>query len=190
MTTLTYRGLPCCSCQAEWFPAFEEELREQGIITGVLTLAQLIGDAEDSAKVHTGGGCADWWETDIRISQVARSMGAPATWPRTGARDSFDDNRHTHSGLRGCPHMAPGALAQIREVDRGGDGLLGDVPDHPDLRNFVNRRSWKQGIQWHREQQVRRRRIAKLKAARARRAKWRRWSRRATDNINRLKSLI
>lgn len=188
MTTLTYRGLPCCTCQAEWFPAFEAELVARGL--PVPRLMQLIGDAKASAKVHTSGGCADWDSIDVEIAAVARMMGAPATWVRDGSRDSFYDNQHTHSGLRGCVHMASGGLAQIKEVDVGGDGLLGGVADDPRLRDFLNRRTWRQGIEWHRLQDLRRARIAKIEKARARRAKARAVVQSTTRFINRLKALI
>jgi hypothetical protein len=60
-----------------------------------------------------------------------------------------------------------------------------------DLHSYLwPKRTWREGITWHKEQSLRRKRIAKLEATRARRAKWRRWSKRATANIERLKSLI
>lgn len=164
-TTLFVRGLPACSCQVKWFPVFETELMQLNIIDRPLRLAQLIGDAKASAKVHTGGGCADWWETDIRIAQIAREMGAPATWPRTTG--SFADNQHTHSGIRGCPHMASGGLAQIREVDLGGDGLLGTAPDDPRLSPHLNGRTWQEGIAWAKRRQRIRAINAKIAEARA-----------------------
>jgi hypothetical protein len=157
MTQLTYRGLPCCSCQAEWLPVFEEELRQLGLIESELTLAQLIGGAKASAGVHLGGGNADWWETNIEIAKIAREMGAPATWQRiTG---SFAKNQHTHSGLRGCPHMTPAGLDQIDEVDQGGDGLLGSALDDPRLVPHLNKRTWRQGVRWAKARQLERARL-------------------------------
>lgn len=158
--TITVRGLPACPCQAAWFPVFEQELRERGIIKQHLTLAQLIGGAEASAGTHSGGGAADWWETDIRIAQVARELGAPATWPRTTG--SFANNKHTHSVLRGCPHLDPGAVAQINEVDRGGDGLVGSIADHPELKRFTNKRTWRQGIVHAKRKQLDRARVVTI----------------------------
>ena len=155
--TTTFRGLPACTCQVAWFPVFERELRARGIIKQSLTLAQLIGAAEASAGTHSGGGAADWWETDIRIAQVARELGAPATWPRTTG--SFATNKHTHSVLRGCPHLDPGAAAQIAEVDRGGDGLVGAISDHPELKRFTNKRTWQQGIRHANKLQLQRDRL-------------------------------
>ncbi len=91
MTLKTYgifhAGKPCCPCDAEWIPAVNEELLEQGIITKPLTIAQLIGMASKSALVHSTGGAGDCWETDERIAFVMRQMGAVA-WPRvTGSPD-------------------------------------------------------------------------------------------------------
>jgi hypothetical protein len=125
--TTTVRGLPACICQVQWLRVFEQECRELGYLKTELDLAQLIGGAPDSAGVHLGGGMADWWQTDIRLAQLARDMGAPATWVREAG--SFANNRHTHSGLRGCPHMNATGLAQIKEVDAGGDGLQGNAGD-------------------------------------------------------------
>jgi hypothetical protein len=154
MTQLTIRNKPACECQYQWFPVFEQELRELGLIEKELTLAQLIGGAKASAGTHTGGGVADWWETDVEIAKVAREMGAPATWPRTTG--SFATNKHTHSVLRGCPHLAPAAVKQIVEVDAGGDGLVGSVADAAVLRKSLNTRTWKQGVTWAKKRQLQR----------------------------------
>ena len=157
MVQITYRGLPCCSCQAEWLPVFEQELRDRDLIETELHLAQLIGGAKASVGIHEGGGVADWWETDVRIAQVAREMGAPATWPRIGPK--WVGNEHTHSVLRGCPHLADGAKQQIVEVDQGGDGLVGSLADPITLRSFRNDRSWREGIRWAKKQQLHRARL-------------------------------
>lgn len=166
---VTYAGRQCCPCDAEWLPAVNEELIEQGIITKPLTIAQLIGMASASALVHSTGGAGDCWETDERIAFVMRQMGAVAHPRVTG---SFANNRHTHWVLIGCPHLHQQGLDQIEETYAGGDGLLGDVPDHSALHAALwPKRTWRQGIAWHREQQLRRRRIVKLELARARKAK-------------------
>jgi hypothetical protein len=138
----------------QWLPVFEQECRELGYLRTELDLAQLIGGAPDSAGVHLGGGMADWWQTDIRLAQLARDMGAPATWVREAG--SFANNRHTHSGLRGCPHMNATGLAQIREVDAGGDGLQGDAGDDPRLKPHLNKKTWQQGILWAKARQKKR----------------------------------
>lgn len=185
--SVIFRGLPACECLAEWWPPFEEELREQDIIESTLTVAQFIGMAAASALVHSKGGAADVWETDERISFVARQMGA-VSWPRVTG--SFAKNRHTHLVLIGCPHLHQQGLDQIKEAYAGGDGLIGDVPDDSALHAALwPKRTWRQGIVWHREQQLRRRRIVKLEKARARSAKWRRWIKRNQVNIDRLKEL-
>lgn len=183
-----FAGKPCCPCDAEWLPALNEELIEQGIITKPLTIAQLIGMADASALVHSTGGAGDCWETDERIAYVMRQMGAVA-WPRVTG--SFAANRHTHWVLIGCPHLHAQGLAQIREAYAGGDGLLGDVPDDSALHAALfPKRTWRQGIVWHEAQQLRRRRIVKLERARARRAKARAVVKSSTKFIDRLKGLI
>lgn len=183
---LTLYGKPVCACLLEWVPAFEEELREQRIIVGGLTWAQFIGEADASALTHSWGGVADCWETDPVIAKVARQMGGVAH-PRTAG--SFVNNQHTHLALIGCPHLHPQALGQITETYAGGDGLVGDVPDETWLHQWLYpKRTWRQGLAWHRDQQLQRRRLAKLEKARARRAKWRRWIKRANKNITRLKA--
>lgn len=190
MTTygIFYDGKPCCPCDAAWLPALNEELIEQGITTKPLTIAQLIGTAKASALVHSTGGAGDCWETDERIAYVMRQMGAVA-WPRVTG--SFATNRHTHWVLIGCPHLHPQGKSQITEAYRGGDGLLGDVPDDSALHAALwPARSWRQGIVWHEAQQLRRRRIVKLEKARARSAKWRRWIKKNQPNIDRLKALV
>lgn len=184
---VTLRGKPACPCDAEWIPAFEEELLEQGIITKALTIAQLIGMASASALVHSRGGAGDVWETDERIAFVARQMGAVA-WPRVTG--SFATNRHTHWVLIGCPHLHQQGLDQITEAYAGGDGLIGDVPDDSALHAALwPKRTWQEGIAWHREQQLFRRRVVKLEKARARQAKWTRWKARNRKNIARLAKL-
>lgn len=185
--TVIFRGKAACECLAEWIPPFEEELLELGILTKPLSIAQLIGLATKSALVHSTGGAGDVWETDERISFVARQMGA-VSWPRVTG--SFATNRHTHFVLIGCPHLHQQGLDQIREAYENGDGLLGDVPDDSALHAALwPRRTWQQGIGWHRAEQLRRRRVVELEKARTRRAKWRRWSKQATKRIDRLKAL-
>ena len=159
--TTTVLGLPACSCQVAWFPPFLAELKARDLIKADadLGLVQLIGDAKASAGVHKTGGCADWRNVNVEIARVAREMGSPSTWVRVGG--PWVGNEHCHSGLRNCPHMAPAGRAQIVEVDAGGDGLLGSAPDDPRLAPFLNKRTWQQGIEWHREQE-RLRRIERL----------------------------
>ncbi len=187
-TTLTLYGLPVCSCLLTWVPQFEEELRELGIIDGKLSWSQFIGKASASALVHSTGGAGDCWETDPEISKVARQMGAVSHPRITG---SFASNKHSHMTLIGCTHLHEQGKAQIREAYAGGDGLLGDLPDDIDLHSYLwPKRTWREGIAWHKEQQLRRKRIAKLELARKRKATWQRWVKKANSNINRLKSLI
>jgi len=156
--TVIFRGKPACECLAEWLPAFEAELKAQGLIKVSIDIAQLIGTAQASALVHSTGGAWDIWQTDWRVSAVARQMGAVA-WPRVTG--SFASNRHSHGVLVGCPHLHPQGLAQIAEAYRGGDGLTGDAPDDARLvAALVRGRTWQQGVAWHRRQE----RLRKVKA--------------------------
>lgn len=52
---LTLYGKPVDPCLFEWVPAFEEELREQGILAPGehLDWAQFIGEADASALTHS-----------------------------------------------------------------------------------------------------------------------------------------
>ncbi len=185
MTTkiFRHRGFPCCSCQKKWFPAFEAELVARGL--PVPPIAQLIGGAAASASTHSRGGAADWWGVNVEVAATARMMGAPATWIReTG---SFADNKHTHSVLRGCPHLHPSAQAQIREVDAGGDGLIGNAEDTHPLKDYLNQRTWQEGIAWHKAQRVRRRRLEKISKNKRNKEKWREWIQKASKRIKRLR---
>ncbi len=165
----TFRGLRACRCHVKWLPAFERELKAQGLIKESIDIAQLIGNAEASAGTHSQGGCLDIWQTDPRVSWVARKMGC-IMWPRVTG--SFANNRHSHGVLVGCPHLHPSAQRQILEAYQGGDGLLGDLPDHFDLTAAITRGlTWRDGLEWERRQ--RRRRVIKslvpqLRANRAR----------------------
>lgn len=138
--TTTYYGLPCCPCQAEWLAAFARELAD--LKMPPLQIAQLIGDAPASQGRHLGGGNIDWWTVDVATARLARKCGGLAMI-RDGSRDSFDNNKHTHVYLPGCPHMSAGAKRDLDEVLKGGDGLVGSVPDDPRLAG-----AWKQGDTW------------------------------------------
>lgn len=156
--TVIFRGLPACECLAAWLPAYEAELKAQGLIKVSIDIAQLIGMAKASALVHSTGGAADIWQTDWRCSAIARQMGGIG-WPRVTG--SFARAKHTHIVLVGCPHLHQQGRDQIAEALRGGDGLQGDVPDDARLvAALVPGRSWQQGIAWHRRQE----RLRKLKA--------------------------
>lgn len=168
---ITFRSLPACPCLAEWLPEFEAELKANGLIKVSIDIAQLIGMASASALVHSTGGAWDIWQTDYRVSQIARQMGA-VSWPRTTG--SFASNQHTHGVLVGCPHLHQQGVDQIAEAFRGGDGLIGTVPDDARLvASLVRGRTWQQGIAWHRKQQRRRVLKRQIDKARERIAKWR-----------------
>lgn len=186
--TLSYAGLPACTCQVQWLTAFERELGVLGL--SPLTIVQLIGSAPASAGRHLGGGNIDWWTVDVETARLARSLGGLAMI-RDGSRDSFDENKHTHTYLPGCPHMSDGAKRDLAEVLRGGDGLVGSVPDDPRLLGaWTKGDTWQQGVVRMNARELRRKRVAKIELARARRAKARAVVQSTTRLIDRLKALI
>ena len=186
MPQLTYDGKPACACQVRWLTVFSRLL----VILNLppLVIAQLIGDAPASKGRHLGGGNIDWWSVAVTLARLARQYGGLAMI-RDGSRDSFDDNEHTHVYLVGCPHMSPGAQSDMAEVLRGGDGLIGDVPDDPRLAGaYVPGRTWSQGVElmlaFIREAE----RQEKIRKAEARQAKWTRWLKKSKSYVRRLKA--
>lgn len=140
-----FRGKPACPCLAEWLPVFERELIRRGVIRESIDIYQLIGGAAASGGTHTKGGAFDIVQRDPVTIWVARQMGADATWARTTMSPP-----HAHGVLTGCPHNGPAAY-QITEVRNGGDGLVGSSPD-PGPRPLSGR-TWRQGIEWARQQE-------------------------------------
>src|SRR5690242_13816300 len=102
--TVIFRGHEACTCMPPWLTAFEQELKDRGLIKVSIDIAQLIGDAVQSGNTHRTGGAIDIWQTDIRVSKIARHMGC-IMWPRVTG--SFSTNKHSHGVLRGCPHNLP-----------------------------------------------------------------------------------
>lgn len=139
----TYRGLPCCTCQAEWLPVFEAAAAKKGI-TG-LHWYQLIGGAAQSAGTHLTGGAQDLQQMNDQLILLADAMGAPG-WPRYTSQ-GFSVN-HFHSVLRGCPHEQLSAQAQVSAVSRGRDGLADNGPDYGPAVGKRSTRTWQQGIAW------------------------------------------
>lgn len=157
--TTTFRGRTACQCLAEWLPVYEQELLDLGVIKHSIDIFQLIGNAKASAGVHAKGGAFDIAQTQPLAIEVARQMGADATWPRM-----WTNNVHTHGVLRGCPHNGP-ARYQIDAVDAGYDGTgrggrgARDTGPRP-----LSGRTWEQGIAWATARQA-----ARVKAKRQRR---------------------
>lgn len=146
----TYRGLPACTCLAEWLPAYEHELQRRGILAGWLKIYQLIGGYEASAGTHSQGGAFDIDATSDKALWVARQMGADATWARTPAQGF---TLHTHGVLTGCPHNSP-ARYQIDAVRAGYNGLgRGGFGGKDDGPRPLSGRTWREGIQWAKEQE-------------------------------------
>ena len=155
----SFRGRTCCTCLAAWLPAFEAELIARGVIKESIDIAQLTGDADKSAGVHSQGGAFDIRQCDPATIRVARKMGADATWARTGA--AWAGNEHAHGVLTGCPHNGP-ARYQIEAVLDGFNGLgSGGRGGKDDGPRPLFMRSWQEGISWHKAQN-RRRKIRSL----------------------------
>lgn len=148
-----FRGKPACPCQVAWLPVFEVELQRRGLLTGSLTIYQLIGGAAASGGTHADGGASDLGISAEDAIRVARDMGADATWYRPPNWDGAGGMAHTHSVLRGCPHNGP-ARYQIAAVDDGFNGLgaggRGAVDPGP---RPLSGRTWREGIKWAKEQQ-------------------------------------
>jgi len=158
--TTTFRGRKACDCLAKWLPVYEQELLDLGVIKHSIDIFQLIGNAAASAGVHASGGAFDIAQTQPLAIEVARQMGADATWARM-----WPGNVHTHGVLRGCPHNGP-ARYQIDAVDAGYDGTgrggrgARDTGPRP-----LSGRTWKQGIAWAKARQRPRRFLEALDLA-------------------------
>ena len=165
----TAYGKPACACLAEWLPAYEAELLARGVVVNGIDVLQLIGNAPASAGVHSKGGAFDIAQTQGTAVWVARQMGADATWARM-----WPGNVHTHGVLRGCPHNEP-ARYQVAAVDAGFDGTGAGGRGAPDDGpRPLSKRTWQQGLVWHRErvaERAERKRLTDLiEELRARRA--------------------
>ena len=147
-----FRGHPACPCLATWLPVYEAELQRRGILVGPLHIYQLIGGAPQSGGTHATGGAfdlldlpgdVDWW--------VARQMGADASWSRPYNWDGHDGMAHFHGVLTGCIHNGP-ARYQIDDVRAGLNGLANrgrDTGPRP-----LSNRTWREGIEWAKEQDM------------------------------------
>lgn len=146
------RKWPACACLKAWLTVYEAELLRLGVIKRCIDVYQLIGNAKDSAGVHSKGGCADIAQRSKLALTVARNMGA-AAWgrdddPHDGQPD-FDP--HQHLVLKGCPHNSP-ARYQIGALEKGYNGLgrggRGGRDDGPRSGVKWPLRSWQDGIKW------------------------------------------
>ena len=137
----TFRGLPACTCLAEWLPVFE------ALIGREVRWFQLVGDAKASAGFHKGGGSADCVPLSGDELRIARNMGA-AAWNRW-----WTGNFHAHLRLNGCPHNTI-AQPQVTDLNAGRDGTgpLYDNAGEPDNgpRDGIKwpLRTWREGIEW------------------------------------------
>lgn len=141
MGMTSYRGLPACTCLAEWCPAFEARIGRQ------VYWFQLAGDAPASAGFHRGGGSGDCKPLSERELRIARNMGG-AAWNRW-----WSNNYHAHIRLNGCPHNTV-AQPQVADLNEGRDGT-GPLYDNAGTRDNGPRdgvhwplRTWREGIAW------------------------------------------
>ena len=143
------RGKRTCACMAEWFYVMEKEAKRQGIVKNTVDIYQLIGNASASAGYHRSGACGDFKQASEKFVKLCRNMGA-AAWKRDRSDGMI---LHTHLALKGCPHLTSGAKAQVGELERGGDGLVGSRRDKGP-RSGVKwpLRSWKEGVAWAKAQ--------------------------------------
>lgn len=151
MSTIEVRGLPACSCLAEWVPAFEKMIGHSP------RLFQLAGDAKASAGFHKRGGSVDYEPLSDDELRIARNMGG-AAWNRWWHDSDGDPNFHCHIRLNGCPHNTI-AQPQVADLNEGRDGTgpLYDNAGVPDNgpRDGVHwpLRTWRQGIDWAHKQE-------------------------------------
>lgn len=134
-----------CVHMAAWWPWFRlVVLLRTGLDVNKLAI-QMAGDAPASAGYHAAGTCFDLRTRGysvakrLQIIAIAREAGARATWFR-----NWVNNQHLHGALD-CPCTTP-ADSQLRAVDRGRDGLVGNGPDtHPNpskIRNHATGLAW------------------------------------------------
>lgn len=143
------RGKRTCACMAAWFPVMEKEAIRQGIVKRSVDIYQLIGNASASAGYHRSGAAADFKQASAAFVKLCRNMGA-AAWRRDGSDGMIV---HTHLALKGCPHLTAGARAQVGELERGGDGLVGSRRDRgPRTGVKFPLRTWQEGIDWAKAQ--------------------------------------
>lgn len=142
----TSQGLPACTCLAAWTPAFEKAIGRE------VRWFQLVGDAPASAGFHRGGGsadCATLTEDELRI---ARNMGG-AAWNRW-----WTNNFHCHIRLNGCPHNTI-AQPQVTDLNAGRDGTgplydnAGEADNGPRRGVHWPLRTWREGIEWAKQQE-------------------------------------
>lgn len=155
----THRGLPCCSCSAEWLPEFELTLADLGI---KVRFTQLDGTYAASAGTHAGGAfdlvVTDRGKRSLNaayraVVKRARQMGASATWERPYNWNGRGGIRHIHGLLNGCPHLSSAALHQQAEVKSGRNGLANRAKDtgYRLKSGLLPKRTWRQGIAWARK---------------------------------------
>lgn len=111
-----FRGLPCCTCLADWLPWYERALLEAGEIRQSIDIYQLRGLVAASGGTHSGGGAYDVVQRSDRAVLIARQLGA-AAWRRAPWNPE-----HQHGVLKGCDTNGA-AFYQVAALNAGFDGL-------------------------------------------------------------------
>lgn len=158
-TTWTdYRGhkWPVTTEQGKWLTAYQDEALRRGYLKQGLDIEQTIGGAPASAGTHllvNGKACcidtADW---SAEMVNLARAMGADATWHRKKNWDNRGGSEHCHINLRGIVNRYANYQYDSPSfgVDHGHNGLANGAKD--DGPRPLSRRTWEEGIAWAKAQ--------------------------------------
>jgi len=154
---VVFEGKPACPCLAAWYPAFRSELARRGWTVGTFHIYQLIGGEPQSGGTHTSGGAGDDNQTSDNAIWLARQMGADASWHRPVNWDGDNGIAHAHRVLRGCPHNGPARYqydSTTQGVDHNRDGLSHGGRGAPDDGpRPLSQRTWREGIEWAKQQE-------------------------------------
>lgn len=152
LTTFTFPGRKTthgCRHMAVWLPLFSELCRLEGLVRSHLDVTQVAGDYEKSGGTHREGTAADVEQDAVRVSELAREAGAPASWPRGESYGQPSMRRHSHLALDcSCPS---GADYQITAVKAGYNGLgTGGRGGKDYIRRPSVWRNYTTGVAWMR----------------------------------------
>lgn len=152
LTTFAFPGRTTtrgCQHMAVWLPLFSELCRLEGLVRSHLDVTQVAGDYEKSGGTHREGTAADVAQDAVRVSELAREAGAPASWPRGESFGQPSMRRHSHLALDcSCPS---GADYQITAVKAGYNGLgTGGRGGRDYIRKPSAWRNYTTGVAWMR----------------------------------------
>lgn len=171
-TTWTdYKGRkwPVTADMGKWLTAYQDEALRRGYLKQGLDLWQTIGGAAKSAGTHLAVNgkacCIDTAQTSTQMVQLAREMGADATWHRKKNWDGRGGMEHCHINLRGIVNKYANYqyTSTAYGVDHGHNGLANGGKD--DGPKPLSHRTWEEGIAWAKAQQSTPSKIAKTPVA-------------------------